>query len=163
MNKYPSIVFSILKLWREKIIDRFLLTMKKKTWLLRQVYGNPFESILSPSSKMNQTASFFQKRINKKNEERRREIKQAKKYRREEEGRIKEIRGTLDRYIMYLCYGERGWNGEGWRGPFVPLHHTSSTFRLSVHDRDIAHKSFRAMHTNARLFLWNGSRIGRDE
>lgn len=29
-----------------------------------------------------------------------------------------------------------------------------STFRLSVHDRDdIAHKSFRAMHTNARPFL----------
>lgn len=67
------------------------------------------------------------------------------------------MRGTRPLYYVFpdRTEGEKvkRWAKEGV-GKGKKRTFCSATFRLSVHDRDIAHKSFRAMHTNARLAFY---------
>lgn len=74
---------------------------------------NPFRSILDSSSRIESNRVILPSmiiRLQERDKEKKTKKEEEEKYRggEEEEGRIKEIRGTLDRYIMYFCYGERG-------------------------------------------------------
>lgn len=74
---------------------------------------NPFRSILDSSSRIESNRVILPSmiiRLQERDKEKKTKKEEEEKYREgeEKEGRIKEIRGTLDRYIMYFCYGERG-------------------------------------------------------